>query len=367
MAKRDPAKTARNKEIRRLSGEIKALLPDVLEATGYKNEASLNATYGGKHQVYIDIRNEVIDGPQQFRSLYLQGFMRYVKDIGPDYFGNNTYIRAYKNVQKHPIVWDWLSLFLERTYLREYENISKKRPTADEAVMWIGQENASYGILITPRFRRGQWENDGSEIRRFKPKYWTIGHILETGFVVPSKEKKIPFENVSDYLTFFTEVIVRNSGSKHEQEIAEHYCSFVLNSENPLDIPLLIPEFRYGGLEKKHKYRLDFTVINSANMSKVGFELSPWSTHGKLVGTKGKKQFEINEEASQNFEKEMRKLKDYFRQYRITTLVYTDSDLEDYDAIFEEIRGYLIQESAPKQLELQSFQEFLAYDFDEVE
>lgn len=88
-------------------------------------------------------------------------------------------------------------------------------------------------------------------------------------------------------------------------------------SDNQLDIPLLIPELRYGGLAAKHEYRLDFTIVNPHTLSKVGFELSPWSTHGELTGTKAKSQKEINAEARANFEKEMRKLKAYFRKLGI--------------------------------------------------
>lgn len=49
MAKRDPAKTLRNQQIAKLTDQINELLDDVLELTGYENEHSLNATYGGKY------------------------------------------------------------------------------------------------------------------------------------------------------------------------------------------------------------------------------------------------------------------------------------------------------------------------------
>lgn len=80
MAKRDPAKTLRNQQIAKLTDEINELLDDVLELTGYENEHSLNATYGGKYAEYIDIKNEVIDTPEQFVALYLQGFCELWKD-----------------------------------------------------------------------------------------------------------------------------------------------------------------------------------------------------------------------------------------------------------------------------------------------
>jgi len=61
-------------------------------------------------------------------------------------------------------------------------------------------------------------------------------------------------------------------------------------------------------------------------MDKVGFELSPWSTHGRLA-TKGKSAKDINAEALANFEKEMAKLKSFFKKHGIYALIYTNSDL----------------------------------------
>jgi len=362
LAIRDPELTLRNKEIARLTEKIDALTDDVLEITGYKNIQTLNAIYGGKHAKYIDIKNEVIDTPEQFISLYLQGFLRILEGLGSYARPGNSYYDAYLNIKNNRKVKEWLILFLRRTYLRNYKELSKVRPTVENSSIWIGQENASYGLLITPRFRNGQWENDKSEIRRFKPRYWTIGHIMVTGLVIPNEDQILSFKDIDQYLTFFQNTLVRNSGSNHELELAKQYCKFVRNSNEPQHVPLLIPEWRYGGLEKKHQYRLDFTVINPFNMNKVGFELSPWSTHGMIKGIKSKSQKEINDEAKANFENEMKKLKSYFRKFGITVLVYTDSELYDIDSIFFEVEKYLTASIAPKQLEFQAIKEFLSFD-----
>lgn len=361
MAVRDPEKTLRNKKIKELTKQIKQLLPEVLAVSGYKNELSLNATYGGKYAHYIDIKNEIIDTPEQFISLYFQGYLKRLEEYKFCAEKGNPYFDAYFNITEHKIVYDWILLFLRRTYLREYENLSKERPTIEESGVWIGQNNASYGLFVTPRFVNGAWQNDKSEIRRFKPKYWTIGHVLETGLLIPDKEKIIPFSDVDNYLDFFENVIVRNSGSLHERAIAERYCDFVKGNESPNDVPLLIPELRYNGKSKQHLYRLDFTIINPYNMSKIGFEVSPWSTHGHLAGIKKKTQKVVNEEAKQNFEKEMTKYKAYFRKFNIPILTYTDGDLEDYDKIFSEITTYLSPIKASKQLEFQAITDFFAF------
>jgi hypothetical protein len=351
---RDPRKSIRNKEIKALTEKINEQLLNVLKLTGYPNMASINGVYGGKYATYIDIKNEVIDTSEQFIALYFQGFQRQLESLGAAAKPGGYIYDAFLKIKDHEEVRNWVLLFLKRTFFRNYEALSKVKPSVEESIVWIGQENASYGLLVTPRFQDGQWENDKSEIRHFKHQYWSIGHILETGLVIPFKEEKIDFHDIEQYLTFFKNVLVRNSGSSHEREIAERYCDFVRASDVPEKVSLLIPELRYGGISKKHLYRLDFTVINPFNMGKVGFELSPWSTHGMLSGTRGKTQKKINEEALANFEKEIKKLKSFFLNRGITVLIYTDTDLMDYDSIFEQIAKYLSPTQAPKQLLIQA-------------
>ena len=247
---------------------------------------------------------------------------------------------------------------MKRVYLRNYDALSKKRPTVEDAEIYIGQNDANYGVLVTPRFFEGQWENDKSEIRHFKKQYWSIGHILETGFVVPGKDDKITFRDVPDYLNFFANVIVRNSGSKYEMEIAGMYRDYVLSHTRPENIPLLIPEFRYEGIDIIHKYRLDFTIIEPNDLNKIGFELSPWSTHGQLKGIKSMTQKAINEKASANFNREMKKHKSYFKKHGIFTLIYTDEDLKNTADIFEDMKKYLEPKTSSKQLKIHIFEDF---------
>ncbi len=57
----------------------------------------------------------------------------------------------------------------------------------------------------------------------------------------------------------------------------------------------------------------------------------------------------------------MRKLKAYFRKLGIPVLVYTDTDLENIDGIFDEISEYLSPSKVAKQLEFQATEDFLAF------
>jgi len=357
MAKRDPEKTARNKTIARLTDELKLLEEEVLKKTKFDSIHSLHGKIGGKFDQFIDIKHEIITSPEHFISLYLQGYEESLLERS-SYIETTNLNETYNLLRKHTVFKEYLFLFLKRVYLRNYESLSKKRPSLEDSEIYIGQNNASYGILVTPRFVDGYWENDKSEIRHFKKKYWSIGHILETGLVIPGRDKRIMFKDVQEYLTFFENVLVRNSGSKYEMEIADLYSAYVLNHPDPENIPLLIPEFRYEGIDVIHKYRLDFTIFEPNELNKIAFELSPWSSHGYLSKTKSLSQKEINVMARDNFEKEMKKHKDFFRKHGIFSLIYTDIDLQSTANIFEDIKGYLEPKTIGKQLKFHILNDF---------
>lgn len=354
MAKRDPEKSARNRIIARIKEELRSLLPKVLKETGVATEASLNAKIGSKHDEFFDLKNEVISSQDEFTNRWLRGLKATAST-----FGGESYAWIVDNAKKSPAFKKYLLLFLKRSYLKRFEEFSKNRPDPASSSIWIGQENANYGLLVTPRFKDGAWENDKSEIRKFGSAYWTIGHVLETGLVIPGKNKVFKFNDLEQYLLFFTDTLVRNSGSGYEYALAEEYAEFVRASDNPTDVPLMIPEFRYKGLEKKHKYRLDFLIINPFTLNRYGIELSPWSSHGYLSKTKELTQKQINEIAQGNFEKEARKLRDYFKTHGIYTLIYTDEQLSDCASLFKnEIAPLLKPEKPAVQLSFQVMEEF---------
>ena len=354
MAKRDPDKSARNRIIKRLKAELNDLLPDVLDVTGLASEASLNAKIGSKNDEFFDLKTEVINTPEEFINKWLKGLKARVNSY---HSPNHKWILD--AIKKHKSFKKYLMLFLERSYLKHFEELSKSRPNPSQSELWIGQTNANYGLLVTPRFKKDKWENDKSEIRAFKQGYWTIGHVMETGLVIPGKDKVFKFADIEQYLLFFTDTLVRNSGSQYEYQLAEHYADYVRASDKPLEIPLLIPEFRYLGLEKKHKYRLDFLIVNPYTFRKVGFELSPWSTHGYLSKIKGLTQKEVNKMALDNFEKEMKKHRGYFKKHDIVTLIYTDEQLQDCEKLFnEEMAIHLDPEKPSTQLSFEIMEEF---------
>lgn len=356
MAKRDPNKTARNRMVRELKEKRRKLQPAVFaELAGFDggrlcNEASLNAFIGSKTDDYIKLRDDVIKSPMEYVSKWLAGLKKAalaaaITGTDPRHLQMQELVKG-----KYPEFKRYLSAFLEGSFLKHYEEHYKAKPKIDESAYWFGNNDDEFGLLVTPRFVGGQWENDKSEIRHFRHPYWTLSHVMEVGLCYMGEDEIRTFSEVSDYLQFFRD-LVRRTKSKYQLDIADRYITYVQEQGEPLSVPLLIPELRYDPFQRKHQHRLDFLIVNPWTMEKSGFEISPWSTHGQLAGAKRTLK-EYNEEAKENFEKEMQKHKKYWRRYGVTYVVYTDTDLEDMDAVWGEIQSKLEVDNSSEQLEL---------------
>jgi hypothetical protein len=358
MTKRDPDKTARNRIIKTYKAELRELLPKVLKETGRDDEQSLNAILGSKNDEFFDLKHDVIHSQEQFVNHWLSGLKKAA--LAGE---GGAVVWLWKSLKRYKTFRKYTLLFLARSYLNHFDELSKNRPLVEAAELWIGQQNANYGLLISPRFRHGQWENDKSEIRAFQHPYWSIGHVMETGLVIPGKHKIFKFSDIEQYLLFFQDTLVRNSASEYEYEIAGHYCDYVRASPDRERIPLLIPEFRYAGLAKKHIYRLDFMIIDPYTLDKTGFELSPWSTHGYLHKLGGLTQARINVMAADNFAREMKKHRAFFKEHDVFCLIFPDDELKDTESIFTEFMLPRLSPEEPKiQLSFQIMEEFLEND-----
>lgn len=316
----------------------------------YCNEASLNAFIGSKSDEYLNLHEDVIKTPTEYVSRWLTGLKKATatsKITGTD----PRHVRMHTLVTgPYPSFKKYVNLFLQSSFLKHYDEHYKTKPKLDESSYWFGNNDDEFGLLVTPRFNAGQWENDNSEIRHFKHPYWTLSHVMETGLCYMSEEKMRTFSKLEDYLQFFRD-LVRRTKSKYQLEIADRYIEYVSEHEDPLSIPILIPELRYDPFKNKHEHRLDFLIINPWSMEKSGFEFSPWSSHGQLSGAK-RTLTEYNKEAKENFEKEMRKHKKYWRKFGVSYIVYTDEDLADMDEIWNEMRNHLENSEEAEQLEL---------------
>ncbi|KAA2235898.1 topoisomerase II [Salinarimonas soli] len=339
-----------------MTADLRKKLPDVLAETGLASESSLNAKIGGKAAEFIDLHHDVILSPDQYVTLYMKGFKNAMSP--PESKFKNTHRENFEIFRLSPAAQEYFILFLKRSYLNHFTELSRVRPDLSQSEIWIGQNKADYGLLITPRFVNGAWQNDRSEIRHFPKLYWTVGHVLQSGLVVQGDPDKIEFPDVKSYLTFFKNSLVRASGSPYEKAIAQSYVDFVNAASDPESVPLLIPEYRYEGAASKHKYRLDFCIIDPFTMQKVGYELSPWSTHGYLSKIGGLTQAKINEMAKDNFEKEMNKHRSFFKKHGIYALIYTDSQLANISEVFDDMKQYLEPVDKVVQLDFHLLEKF---------
>jgi hypothetical protein len=243
---------------------------------------------------------------------------------------------------------EYILLFLERDFYKHYKIRIKDKPQENLWSIWFGAENLFWGMLIVPRFIDGAWENKPSHVRKVNFDYWTIGHIIHTGFIDPENNTVVNFKDLNDLLTFYQSILKRVSNSLYEKQIYDFYIEYLKNSDDPFSEPFLIPEFRYDGLKQQHKYRLDFTILNCFTGERIGFELSPQSTHMAVAGIRAKTQLEMNKDLALKWKREMQKRNEYFQQFGITIITFTDDDLKDMHNCFKAMQYYLTKRKSER-------------------
>lgn len=304
-----------------------------------------NGRFGGKNNTYVDSARTQFPDFDDF-------YARWIKGLIDQYESDKSYqIKTYGRIYEEKSSFKSLKLmqdneierfvrtFLERNFYKKINERTRAKPNEKLWSVWFGYK-LTYGLLIAPVKRSGNWTNDKSEIRKARYSYWTVGHVLTEGLIDPALEKPIRFNSLSAFLQFYQSVLKRISASPYEQEFSDRYVEYLNNSNDAEQEPFLIPEVRYAGLTKKHDYRLDFTSLNAHTMEYVGFEISPASTHMNVVNLKNK-QFKVNDELKEKWEKEMRKRNDYFKEYGITTLTFTDSMLSNIADCFKVVSDKL--------------------------
>ncbi|MBS1712968.1 MAG: topoisomerase II [Armatimonadetes bacterium] len=352
-ATRDPAQQI----IDDLTEELEALQPRALAAASSVTGSnfslqSLNAKIGSKYNVYMDSVRESFQNERDFLARWFQGLHEaYLKDKAeeeareargwPSHLDNKSSTRQIRLLQ-NPIVLEYAKKLIVRTFYRTRHERTRHKPHEDLWSLWFNENKQIWGLLISPAYRNDEWVNDKSEMRRAAFGYWTVGHILSTGLVVPGSRDKTEFADVNQLTTFYRNVLSKGSCSHYEQAIYDKYIDYVRNSSNPDTEPLLIPELRYEGRDKQHKYRLDFSILNSHVQEQTGFELSPASTHMNVNDTATPMtRTAANASVSKKWSTEMQKRNDYFAKFGISVVTFADSDLQEIDSCWTVMRSYL--------------------------
>ena len=310
---------------------VKNLQPAVARISE-RDIRSFNASIGANYQRFCDVKQKTFNSPEELKNAYFAGWhnrVLFLKERSKtmEYYTNlpeNQEYRVFILYNENITIHNYIHLFLERSFYKYYREYSRNKPPLEE-ILWIGSNDRVLGIGVTPRYRNGYWENDKSEVRKTLFEYWTIGHILHTGFLEAGKNNRIMFNGLDNLLNFITEFVAKFSCSKYELGLMERYSEYVRAHHSPPTVPLLIPQFRYGGLEKSHQYRLDFLIINPTTQKRYGFELSPYSTHSNF----------------ENYEKDNQKRLDFQNKHDIVCNTLTDAQLRDSDKMFLQIEVFL--------------------------
>ncbi|HCE1968567.1 topoisomerase II [Vibrio parahaemolyticus] len=338
-----------NKE-QSITARLKAIQDKALirfeEITGKNSIHSFHAMMGANNNIYVDSMNSVFLDPNDFITRWLEGLTVQVKKrveadtLKPKSYGVNREFFLMHALQDS-VLREYLFLFLTRNFYRNFKERVRSKPNESLWSIWFGSGNLVWGLLISPEMRNDDWAVDRSEIRRSDFNFWTIRHVMKTGLIDPESNEPVKFKKPDDFIQFYRSVLKRVSNSQYEKAIADRYIDYLKKSDTPYEEPFLIPELRYAGKETKHKYRLDYTILNPYTMELVGFEISPSSTHMAIPKIKDVKKVEMNRDLSVKWTKEMEKRNDYFSKFGITTITFTDEELKDIDACFDTISKYL--------------------------
>lgn len=329
-------------EIKQRKDEILELLRVKLGQKAYSFQR-FNGLFGGKNNTYVDSVNTQFSDFNDFYSQWLKGVINQYekrKKYGPDPTHNAVLLKD-KRIES------FVRLFLERNFYRNLKARTRVKPTEQLWSVWFGY-NVIFGLLIAPKFEGESWNIDKSEIRRSKYEYWTLGHVIQEGLIDNESTEPFKIDSMEKFESIYLSIFKKLSNSKYEKLIYDKYIDYLKNSKDPKNEPFLIPEVRYRGLEHKHIHRLDFTILNPHTHEYIGIEISPSSSHMSVAGTKGKKQKDINEELSKKWEKEMDKRNEYFQDFGITTITFTDKMLENIDDCWKLIEEKLSTRSKDK-------------------
>ena len=327
-----------------LTAKLKEIEPVVLQrASEILQESvgiqSLHGKIGGKFNTYTNVMRDQFADVRRFQDAWFAGLWEKYQT----YQRYNTGASVWDIVQlvKDDVCLQYILLFIERNFYSHYEERVRLKPDEQLWELWFGDKLVHCLLIAPARLPNGSWRVDHSEIRRAPYQYWTIGHVFSVGGVIDVKSNGIiPITNLQELWNYYTYMIQATTKSPYETGICQRYLDYLSHSSNLLDEPFLIPELRYAGKASKHLYRLDFTILNPHTMEYIGFELSPSSTHMHLQGA-GQTLTAYNAQIQQSWEHEMAKRNQYFQTFDITTVTFTDSQLQDLDKCFAEMANYL--------------------------
>jgi hypothetical protein len=246
------------------------LIQDVLYITNIENQYVLDGKISGKHASYVNVHNEKFRSLVDFLSRWFLGFYRRMLDTyakGPQ---NDTfeYFLEFRELQTYMVA------HLCTYYLNYKQSLEKEKPIYAKSIVSFRNRDVNYELLITPRFGEGKWENDKSEIRLFKPQYWSIGHILKTGLCYSGKQYRIPKRSIRTLIELLWQFEDIKNPLPEERRILEIYVTTLNNAKNPSDIPILFINAGFGNYSDKAFKHNTYMLIDSESLVEEEFVIA---------------------------------------------------------------------------------------------
>lgn len=235
----------------------------------------------------------------------------------------------------------YLLLYLQRNFYIHYKERTRKKVSEFNYVVHFGDNKHLKSLYVSPYKTKqniattsgSNWQNKMSEVLKVDFEYFSIGHLLKTGIVV-NRNKLEKFNSFDDVLSFY-ENLYKIAHPANERPFIRLYINYISDiaqkdTQQLLDTPLLIPEFRYKEDTIRHEYRIDFLIINCTQDEYCGIDLSPTNTHVH------------SETINKDWNKETIRLTKFVDKYHLQPYYFADDELSNISNCFNMIKKYLI-------------------------
>lgn len=165
----------------------------------------MHAHIGRNNNTFVDSVRMQFQSPEDFIARWIEGLKDEVIKNSEAFARRRRFSDNKRTVEIIPemlqddFLKEYTYLFLERNFYRNFVERIRAKPEECLWQLWFGPGNLSWGLFISPAHRRGKWTNDKSQMRREQYHYWTIGHVMETGLIVPDSDKPMKFHSVESF------------------------------------------------------------------------------------------------------------------------------------------------------------------------
>lgn len=286
---------------------------------------SLRAIIGSKADTYAKIKERKYLSPAEYRDAWFEGLIK----------SNDLKLRA---IMREGILREYAVLLLEYSFLNHKKEHTRRKLETMDREIYLGKNNFCIGIFVAPQYnkQKSAWESDNLKGNKVNYEYLTLNQIIYEGYLSGSiyndtfVAKKISVNNLNDIINMFVQ-IKNNSVSDFEKLFIDCYIEYICSYNAWQNIPIMLPEYRWGKQKKYHTYRADYVIVNYYTGERLAIELSPFSSHMD----------KNREEARLQWIKENNKRNDYFFKYRVPTITFTDDDLGNVQNCFDMVKQIL--------------------------